>query len=109
MLKNTKGSSLISTIIAFSVLMVGLVGFTTAVFSALNVAKKGTDIVKKAENAQIEFYTGDTSKDNEIPNVGNGTYYFTEKGESKGFKMEGQKVYEHKFSEDTEYKIYYFK
>lgn len=108
MLKNTKGASLVSTIIAFAVLMIGLAGFTTAVFSALNISRKGTDIVRTAENAQIEFYTEDISADVEKA-IGNGTYYFKEKSNDKGFKMEGQRLYEHAYSEDNEYKIYYFK
>lgn len=94
-IKNKKGSSMVSVIVAFVLLLIGLSMFGTAMFVTLRITRTAQDIRNGTEKAMESYYTdpggGSTSlfENKKIyfaPDEDSGTYGFYVEGTAKDFE-----------------------
>ncbi|MCP1101910.1 hypothetical protein M2454_000703 [Aequitasia blattaphilus] len=102
MINNRKGSSMVSVLIAFAVLMIGLSIFSTSIYSAVQTIQVANSLNKRSDAAFYEYYTNDPAGSS-ILNAGNKIYLEDE--ETKSFSLEGDAYQQ----ETEELAVYYFK
>lgn len=86
---NVAGTSLISVIVAFALLLVGIALFTTAMTVSLNLTKKAQEIRVVIEETAESYYT----KNGSFESLFDGEIYFWERdaaGSNQGFSITGQ-------------------
>lgn len=105
LLKNKKGSSLISTIVAFAILMMGIAAFTTAVVTSLKVSKEAESVRQDVQESVVKYYKEEVEA--EATPVISGDIKF-EDGKGGSFSISGSKAYRY-YDEDTKVSLYYFK
>lgn len=96
---SNSGSSLVSVIVAFAILMMVLSLFTTAVFAASDISKKAGDLRRKTD-AAMEDYFMESSGGSQLLS-GDVIYFKDENG--NGFSVDGNVM-----KQDGEFAIYYF-
>lgn len=102
LLKNRKGSSMVSSIAAFAILIIGLGIFTTSITASFNSINQATKIKKDIDKSMENYYLEDGSGDDVLVNS-DGKIYFKD-GNDNGFTVDG-KLYEQKI---TDFPVYYF-
>ena len=97
---NQKGSSMVSVIIAFLLLMMGVAMFTTVIYAAADLVSETEKVRKMVDQAMGDYYMGDITSETEIMDD-----IQLKDSNGLGFKISGS-VYE---ADVDGYTIYYFK
>ncbi|MCP1110958.1 hypothetical protein [Ohessyouella blattaphilus] len=105
LLKSKDGSSLISTIVAFAILMMGIAAFTTAVVTSLKVTKEAESVRQDVQESIIEFYQGDMEGEPAI--AGSSRVIEFEDQEGKKFSISNSQAF-HFYDTETKVSLYYF-
>lgn len=103
MRKDVAGSSMVSVMVAFLLLMMGIAMFTTVLYFTANLLQNVENTKTKVYNTVEEYYLDENPGG--IPVFASDDISFKEKKTNKRFKLEGNA---YKYDSD-DYEIYYFK
>ncbi|POP33538.1 hypothetical protein C3B58_06995 [Lactonifactor longoviformis] len=103
MIQNKKGTTLVSVIVSFAILMIIILLFSRSVTLSLNLSKKADKILQETTEAVNTYYTGDNPQT--TPSILN----MTEDGASgSSIAVKLNPHFCGKSSDDTDKVIYYF-
>lgn len=98
--QNNSGSTMVSVIVAFVLLMIGIMMFTTVIYAVFDLTAEAERVRRKADTAMEAYYTGNLEEEREVLDG----IWLKDQDSKTSFSISG-KVYEGSYQG---YRIYFF-